>query len=98
MAFKIVWLHRARKAFDSNIDYLQRNWSEKEIIKFVSAVDKKLINISNHPYLGCSRNKNNPHIRFTSINKRVALLYQYKPRKEEIVLCFSLIHASTRIS
>lgn len=52
MAYKITWLSKARKTFDANINYLEKHWSEKEIINFVSAVDEKLDNISNHPHLG----------------------------------------------
>lgn len=88
MAHQIKWLSKAKKTFEANIDYLQKHWSKKEIINFVSSVDQKLNNISNHPRLGSSRNKKNPNIRFTSINKRVALIYQVKPNKKEIVLLF----------
>lgn len=86
MAYQVIWLPKAIKTFEANIDYLEKNWSEKEIIKFVLLVDKKLNNISNHPHLGSSRNKKNPNIRFTLIGKRVALIYQLKPNKKEIVL------------
>lgn len=35
MAKEIVWSPRADKTFDSIIDYLRKEWTEKEIIRFV---------------------------------------------------------------
>lgn len=35
MAKEIVWSPRADKAFDRIIEYLQKDWTEKEITRFV---------------------------------------------------------------
>lgn len=88
MPYKIIWQSRAVNTYFSNIKYLKENWSEKEIDNFEKACINKLINIANHPNLGSSRNKKNRNIRFTLINKRVALIYQFKPKKKEIMLLF----------
>jgi len=47
---------------------------------------KKIAILSSQPEIGKSRNKKHPHIRFAIINKRVALIYKYKPQKNEIDL------------
>ncbi|HEX5154144.1 MAG TPA: type II toxin-antitoxin system RelE/ParE family toxin [Parafilimonas sp.] len=86
MAYKISWTPRAWKTFEANIHYLETAWSDIEIKKFVTAVDKKLINLSNHPRIGTARNNKYPNIRFTLIHKRVALIYRVKPIKEEVQL------------
>lgn len=86
MACKISWTYRAWKTYEANINYLLANWTEKEIKKFVTSVDKKLFNLANHPRIGTSRNKNYPNIRFTLVHKRIALIYKYKPMKNEIEL------------
>jgi plasmid stabilization system protein ParE len=88
MPYKIIWQPRAVNTYLKNIKYLKENWSEKEIENFETACSNKLYNISNHPHLGSSRRKKNSNIRFTLINKRVALIYQFKPKKKEIVLLF----------
>jgi len=77
---------RALKTYISNIQYLEVNWTEKEIERFKFLVEKKIENISHHPKLGSARSKSAPHIRFTLIHKRVALIYKYKPSRNEIEL------------
>lgn len=86
MAYKISWTPRAWKTFEANIYYLEIVWTENEIKKFVTAVDKKLDNLSNHPRIGTARNKKYANVRFTLIHKRVALIYRIKPIKKEIQL------------
>lgn len=86
MACKINWTTRAWLTFEANISYLQIEWTAKEISNFIASIDKKIGVLSNHPEIGKSRNKKYPHIRFTVIHKRVALIYKYKPKKNEIDL------------
>jgi plasmid stabilization system protein ParE len=76
----------AINSYIKNIRYLQNNWTEKEIAKFELACDKKLKNISMHPHLGTSRANKHPNIRYTLIHKRVALIYRFKPKLNEIEL------------
>ena len=35
MAFKIRWTPEAEESFDKIIDYLENNWTEKEVQNFV---------------------------------------------------------------
>lgn len=44
MALKVFWTKRAEKSFQKVIEYLQENWSEKEIRNFV----KKTFTIINY--------------------------------------------------
>jgi len=86
MAYEISWTHRAWKTYEANINYLGIAWSDIEIKKFVTTVDKKLINLSIHPHIGTARNKKYPNIRLTLVHKRIALIYRVKPVKKEIQL------------
>ena len=86
MACKINWTLRAWKTYEDNIKYLEQEWTEKEIISFVTLVDKKLFNLANHPQIGNSRNKKYPNVRHTLVHKRISLIYKYKPLKNEIDL------------
>ncbi len=86
MVCKIIWLPRAIQTYISNFQYLEANWTEKEVEGFKVLVEKKIENISHHPKLGSARNKSTPHIRFTLIHKRVALIYKFKPANNEIEL------------
>ena len=84
MACKVNWTPKALLTFNDNITSLEENWTKKEIIKFISLVEEKIMNIAQHPKIGSSRNLKNPNIRFTLIHKRVALIYRHRPRKNEI--------------
>src|ERR1700761_610213 len=86
MACKINWTSRAWETYENNINYLQQEWTTKEINSFVFSTDKILDNLSRHPQIGNPRNKKYPNIRYTSVHKRILLIYKYKPLKKEIDL------------
>lgn len=39
---KVVWYQRAKNDLESILDYLKENWTEKEIRKFFSNLDKQI--------------------------------------------------------
>lgn len=86
MACKINWTHTAWKSYEANLQYLLKEWTEKEVSSFVETVDKKLANLSKQPQIGSARNKKHPNIRHIIVHKRVALIYKHKPSKNEIDL------------
>ena len=49
---KVVWSCVAQKSYRDNLLYLKEFWSKKEIKRFMDAVDKAVINITNNPYIG----------------------------------------------
>jgi plasmid stabilization system protein ParE len=86
MDCKINWTLRAWKTYEEHLSYLESVWTQKEISSFILSVDNKVINLSKHPRIGSSRNQKYPNIRYTLIHKRVTLISQYKPRKNEMDL------------
>jgi plasmid stabilization system protein ParE len=40
MAYQIIWLPKAEHRFDEFILYLQKNWTEKEVIKFIERTEQ----------------------------------------------------------
>ena len=60
MACKVNWTPKAWQTFNDNITYLKENWTEKEIMHFVSLADEKIINLSHHPRIGSPRNTKYP--------------------------------------
>ncbi len=44
MAKKIIWTSQAEKTFAAVIKYLETNWTEKEIKKFIRVTDKVVHN------------------------------------------------------
>ena len=51
MALKIVWSPRSESNFDSIIEYLNKNWTEREVANFLKQVSKRLKFISESPLL-----------------------------------------------
>ncbi len=85
MVHKIVWSALAVKTYVDNIEYLEKEWSEKEVVNFIAAVKRKLLSLSLQPRLGVTTNKR-ANIRKTIVNKRILLIYRHKPQKKEIEL------------
>ena len=85
MVQKIVLSARANQTFEEAVTYLKHNFSEAEVRKFTDRIEHKLQVVKSNPRLGTRVNKK-PNVYRTVINKRILLIYQYKPLKNEIVL------------
>lgn len=86
MVYEIVWTSKALENYERNIHYLEENWTKKEVIHFIQLVEKKLLLLSNHPYIGSPKNKKQVNIRHTFIHKRITLIYNIRPQKKQIEL------------
>jgi hypothetical protein len=49
MAYKIVWSKEATTSFDSVVQYLTKNFTEKEVTNFLLEINRKLALISLMP-------------------------------------------------
>ena len=49
MAYKIVWLPKAEKRFEQTINYLEQNWSDKEVEEFIKRTNAIISIISINP-------------------------------------------------
>jgi len=49
MAFKIVWTIQAVKGFEKIINYLEENWSGREVSNFVNEADRFFKTLVIHP-------------------------------------------------
>lgn len=49
MAYKIVWLPKAEKRFEQIINYLEQNWSDKEVEEFIKRTNAIISIISINP-------------------------------------------------
>lgn len=84
MAFKIIWSPKAVDTFENVIDYLQTNWTEKEIRNFVMETEHVIHLISVNPHLFRSSEKEN--IFEAIITKHNLLLYQINQEIKSIEL------------
>jgi plasmid stabilization system protein ParE len=85
MVNQIEWSVKAQDSFDGIINYLEKEWSQKEVISFVNRVNEKLELLRSFPKMGVPNAKKKNSYR-TLIHKKVTLVYHYKPVKKEIVL------------
>ena len=49
--FEVVWSPRAKTDLENKLQWLEENWSEKDIRKFVKALDDRIELISDSPNL-----------------------------------------------
>ena len=84
MAFQIVWTKQAVKGYDKIINYLEENWSQKEVSDFVKEADLFFETLMVHPeILQKTRYKN---VYRGPINRLTIITYRIKPIKKHIEL------------
>jgi arsenate reductase-like glutaredoxin family protein len=86
MAKEIVWLQPAKNSFFNIINYLEHNWTEKEIRSFVSKTDKIIGIISSGKVKFKKSNKKS--IYEILITKHNLLIYREKANKIELLLFY----------
>jgi plasmid stabilization system protein ParE len=85
MNLDILWTSEAIETFDAIIFHLQHHWSESVAKKFVQTAEKKLSNISKHPYI-FKASALKPSVRKAPISKNCSLFYEVQ--SNQIVLLF----------
>jgi plasmid stabilization system protein ParE len=85
MALDIIWTKRAEKGYAEIIDYLSKNFTEKEIRKFVRQTHQFFDLLAQYPQmLGSTQRYKNLHR--GPINKYTILTYRVKPKEHQIEL------------
>ena len=86
MAHKIIWLPKAERRYEEIIDWLHKNWTEKEVVKFIARTDEVVELIRTNPDL--YKPSENRNIRQALITKHNLLLYRKKANKIELITFF----------
>lgn len=81
MVPEITWSFDALNTYNSVIDYLQNEWTEKEVKNFANRTREKLKIIQLQPKIGRLVNKK-LHIHRTLVHKKTTLFYRYRPNKK----------------
>jgi plasmid stabilization system protein ParE len=82
---EILWTDSAKKSFGKIIEYLQTEWTEKEVGKFVIQTVDLLSNLKRYPEM-CRPSTKRKNVRIGIINKHTHIAYHYQPRKKIIVV------------
>jgi plasmid stabilization system protein ParE len=86
--YKILWTAFALKELEKTIEYLEENWTEKELRTLAESIEEKLVLISQNPNLfQASDNKKN--IRRVVIQTYNTLYYRFENEQIEIISFFS---------
>jgi plasmid stabilization system protein ParE len=84
MALKVRWTPEAEDNFESIINYLEKEWSEKEIQKFAQKTQKIIQQIAKNPKMYKAAGKE--EIRRAVITKQTSLFYQIDEESNLIAL------------
>jgi plasmid stabilization system protein ParE len=77
---EIQWTDSAKITFSKIVDYLHREWTEKEVEKFVNRTDDMLSTLKRYPEM-CRPSTKRKNVRIGILDKHTQLVYHYKPRK-----------------
>ena len=86
MAYKIIWLPTAEKRFHEIIAYLEKEWTEKEIVSLVIKTQTVITIISVSPLT--FRKSPSKKIHEVLVTKHNLLLYRVKGRRVELLTFF----------
>ncbi len=87
MSLKIVWSPQARQDYLKLLDFLQKEWGERVVKKFIARLQNILHTIASRPqlYPGSNKVKN---VRRCVVNKQISLYYRVKSGKIELITLF----------
>ncbi len=85
MGPEIIWTKKAIQTFGKRIEYLEENWTEKEIFNFTSRVNEYLTSLQSQPLMF----RRSARLKSTHIGviiKQVSLVYRVKSKTNVIEL------------
>jgi plasmid stabilization system protein ParE len=82
---EILWTPTAQKSFKKIIDYLEQNWTEREVSNFVNETVYLLSNLKRRPEM-CRPSLKRRKVRIGTINRHTQMVFHYQPRKRQIVV------------
>lgn len=83
MALEIVWTPQAEKGLDKVLEYLQEEWSAKEIFVLEKRIIDLMERISKYPKI-CPASGKYQNVRKGLIDKNNYIVYRIRPRKRTI--------------
>ena len=85
MATKVVWTRQAVIGLEKVIEYLEKEWSSKEIIGLTLRIDRLIKQLQNQPELFKNSFKYKK-LRKAVIDKNNYLIYKWLPAEDKIVV------------
>jgi plasmid stabilization system protein ParE len=79
---EILWTDSAKLSFSKIISYINANWTEKEVLKFIDRTTEVLATLQRYPEM-CRPSVKRKNVRIALLNKHTQMIYHYKPRKNK---------------
>lgn len=83
---EVIWSKRAKTDLISIVDYLEQNWTEKEVANFFRKLDKHISTIQNQPNAFPASPQNN--VRRSVLSKQTTIYYHVLKNSVRIVTLF----------
>ena len=83
MAKEIIWTPQAERTFAKVIKYLEEEWTEKEVEKFIVATENVKVHISQRPEMFRKSSKEGIHEAL--VTKHNLLLYKIKEKTIDLI-------------
>ena len=85
MGYKALWTNSAIKTAEDVVNYLRKEWTNKEVDNFLNKTDNIIATIESNPKLFIASTKR-PNVHLALIYRRTFLVYKIYPQKRHIVL------------
>ena len=83
MSYQIIWSPQANQTYLLILEYLQKNWTEREINNFIERTEEVLFFISQNPLLYRYSKQNDSYK--CVVTEQTSLIYQIKQDKVELL-------------
>lgn len=74
MSNKVFWSERAKNDYKGILNYLNQNWSLKELTKFAEKIDQTIVHLALNPEIGTVSKKKS--VRKLVISKQTSVYYK----------------------
>lgn len=85
--YKIIWSDEALKNLKAILNYLENNWTERELKQFAKLLDQRLTSIERNPYLFPLINKS-VDLRKSVLFKDTSFYYQIVDQDVRLITLF----------
>lgn len=82
---EIRWTPLATQSYNSIVNYLETEWSDREIERFISKTNNLLTTLKSHPQM-CRPSQKRKNVRIALLTKDTQMVYYYNPQKRQIRL------------
>lgn len=85
---EIFWTASAKNTFHKIIEWLSKEWTEREVDKFIQRTEDMLATLKRYPEM-CRPSARRKNVRIGILDKHTQIVYHYSARKKRIeVLLF----------